>query len=171
MKKWKVVSLTLLCLVLAVGLFGICLTRPVVQVALQPEGSQQVQYLWVLSNGMAVKTKPFSWDCEVFSAPTSPFGPGEKKGGIPDPLTFTNSQGEKVAANETAAALLEAAAAQIDHSVLSFTIYEADGRYFAFAQLNVNWQSPGVLYEFHPDTGVFQQLHQWESVQLLGLAA
>ena len=45
-----------------------------------------------------------------------------------------------------------------------------EGRYLAFAKLNVNWSDPCVLYEYAPQAQSLTELARWDKADLVGLA-
>ena len=65
--------------------------------------------------------------------------------------------------------LLLKAVEKIHHPIFYFDIYELEGRYFAFIELNVNWQDPCYLYEYDADTDKLKEWIVWQDVDLVGL--
>ncbi|MGI6560007.1 MAG: hypothetical protein ACOX2H_01555 [Saccharofermentanales bacterium] len=49
-------------------------------------------------------------------------------------------------------------------------IIEVDQEYFAFVKLNVNWQSPGILYKYNKEESKLEKIYSWNEVDLIGLA-
>ena len=65
--------------------------------------------------------------------------------------------------------LLLKAVEKIHHPIFYFDIYELEGRYFAFIELNVNWQDPCYLYEYDAAGDKLKELTVWQDVDLVGL--
>lgn len=49
-------------------------------------------------------------------------------------------------------------------------IIEVDQEYFSFVELNVNWQSPGILYKYNQEESKLEKIYSWNEVDLIGLA-
>ena len=65
--------------------------------------------------------------------------------------------------------ILKIAAKLIDHDIYLFEIFELNGEYYAFIELNVNWQDPCYLYHYDFATKELNELHVWQDVDLIGL--
>ena len=66
--------------------------------------------------------------------------------------------------------LMQCVADTAEHDFFSVTIIIDDGKYFVFEELNVNWQSPCLLYQYDTDAGALQELSRWEDVKLQGIS-
>ena len=159
-------------LVLMLTLTGCGQKEPALKVQLR-RGEETV-FQAVYADGKCKKTEPFQPDAGAhYEADFGDFQAQVVEGKVVNTLSshwLTDEQGNSFWAEDTLAQLLQAAADTIDHDIRAFDIWVVGQRYFAFAQLNVNWSDPGVLYEYAPKEQSLTELASWDKAELTGIA-
>ncbi len=84
--------------------------------------------------------------------------------------TLIDTNGNQVEADRTIAAMMQAAADTITHDIWKFHAITVGSRCFAFVELNVNWQSPCILYEYDAAQSSLTELCRWDGVELVGIS-
>ena len=148
---------------------------PLARVMLEPTGEEggDAVYQTVYDNGKTKETDAFSPEAERFTAVYGDFSCEIVNGKVINTLIatrLTNSAGEEGDADDTQKALLLALADEIDHDMAALSLFTAGTRHFAYVQLNVNWSSPGILYEYDSEAGRLSELARWDSYNLTGLS-
>jgi hypothetical protein len=147
---------------------------PVVKTITAAEDGAPV-YSIVYDNGNVRETDPFTpEDASFYQAETGDFSARIVHGKIVNTLMrtdLTDENGTTLPADTAMSALMQAAADTIDHDIAQFTIIKAQDDYFTLVKLNVNWSDPATLYRYNADSGTLTVLHQWDGVDLLGIAS
>lgn len=159
-------------LVLMLVLTGCGEKAPMLKVQLRQE--EETVFQAVYAEGKCKKTDPFQPDAGAhYAADFGDFQAQAVEGKVVNTLNsqwLTDEAGNSFWAEDTLAQLLETAAAAIGHDIRAFDIWVVGQRYFAFAQLNVNWSDPGVLYEYMPQEQRLTELASWNKAELTGIA-
>lgn len=138
--------------------------------ALRQEDSS-VRYVTVCENGAVQDTDAFSPDTRcLYRTEEGAFRSTVEDRRVVNTLTSTrllDADGQTVPAQGPLLDALQAVAGQVDHDILACTLAQVNGRCFAFVWINVNWQSPCVLYL--AEDGSLTELARWDSVELLGM--
>ena len=146
-------------------------SEPLINVILE-NGDGNIEYHTVLKNGKTKKTDPFPADpCRKTSVDTLNLSheiiDGKIYHTVPDSeITDTNKdpiQDEKLI--EVISQVLQ----QIDHDIFTLDIYELNGDYYVFVELNVNMSDPCGLYQYDFSRGQLKELHVWQDVDVIGL--
>ncbi len=168
----KRVTSLVLCLMLTMVLAGCAKKAPIAKVQLQTDGAAVYQVVY--EGGKCQKAEPFQSAAEAhYAADFGDFQAQVVDGKVVNTLRakwLTDEAGQSFLAEEPLAQLLETAADAIDHDISAFDIWVVEGRYFAFAKLNVNWSDPCVLYEYVPQDQSLTELARWDKADLTGLA-
>lgn len=151
-------------------------SSPILKVIIQNEGSDAAdhEYLIVYDHGKSAATDAFVPDDTV--SYTAEFGAfvsnivGNKIINTLGSTLLIDDYGRKIDADEIMTAIMQTGAASIDHSICQFTIITDGDRYFTFVKLNVNWQSPCILYEYNVADGSLTELCRWDGVDLMGIS-
>lgn len=168
----KRVTSLVLCLMLTMVLAGCGTKTPIAKVQLQTDSTAVYQV--VCEGGKCQKVEPFQSAAEAHYV--ADFGDFQAKvvdGKVVNTLRakwLNDEDGQSFLAEDPLAQLLETAADAIDHDISAFDIWVVEGRYFAFAKLNVNWSDPCVLYEYAPQAQRLTELARWDKADLTGLA-
>ena len=148
--------------------------EPILHVALKSSGEQDAAYVYetVYASGKSRRCNAFTPDtCVFYTADYADFDTSALHSHRVNTLVATtlyDSVGNTVTPNETMLSMLHAAAAQIDHAIITLQIFVVIGqRDFAFVKLNVNWWDPCTLYEY--ESGELRELCQWDNMRLLSV--
>ncbi len=136
-------------------------------------GSQTV-YEAIYENGSTARIEPFEPAAvTTYFAEDADYETDIVDGKIVNSLQateLTDAYGNAIAADDTLTALLQAVADTVDHDFYDLKILTDDRHYFVFLKLNVNWQSPCILYEYDTESGVLHRLCEWDDAELRGIA-
>lgn len=148
--------------------------EPVVRTITTKTGSSEKAYTLIYENGKGKETEEFPADDAVFlSADQEDFASEIKNGKITVRLNgtkLTDADGNSYDEDTIINALMQCVAGTAEHDLFSVTIIIDDGKYFVFEKLNVNWQSPCILYQYDTDAGALKELYRWEDVELQGIS-
>lgn len=148
--------------------------EPVVRTITTKTGSSEKEYTLIYENGKGTAVEEFVVDDALFlSADKEDFVSGIKNGKVSVCLNgtkLTDADGNPYEADAIVKNLMQCVAGTAEHDFLSVTIIIDDGTYFVFEKLNVNWQSPCVLYRYDTDAGALKELYRWEDVELQGIS-
>lgn len=140
---------------------------PILKVIIRAEGADAAdyEYLVVYDNGTSTETDAFvPDDASFYTAESGAFVSSVVNNKIINTLK-TNAN-----ADETMTAIMQTAADSINHAIIQFTIITDGDIYLAFAKLNVNWQSPCILYEYDMATDSLTEIYRWDGVDLIGVS-
>ncbi len=168
----------LLCILLLV-LFTACGgddSVPILKVILQSSeaDASTYEYLTVYHNGKSSSIDAFEPDdAAYYAAVHGDFDSYIENNTVHNILkatTLIDENNEEFEADEVIAAMMQSAADSIEHDIWKFQAITTEGRYFAFVELNVNWQSPCVLYEYDAAENILIELCRWDGVDLIGIS-
>lgn len=149
---------------------------PVLKAIIQSEESDvaDYEYLVVYDNGKIAAIDSFVPDDTVsYTAEYGDFVSNIANNKIINILRSTvliDDQGRETEADEIMTAIMQTGADTINHPIYQFKIIADKDRYFVFVKLNVNWQSPCILYEYDVNNGSFIELYRWDRVDLMGIS-
>jgi len=83
-------------------------------------------------------------------------------------MELHDENGGPVRINEEMEAIFHQVAG-LEHEVFDVRIIVADGEYFVFHKLNVNWQLPCVLSYYNRDSDRLIELYRWQEREIVGL--
>ena len=174
------VSALLICIMMA-AILAACgdvpsLEAPVLKVVIQAEGSDTAdyQYMSVYNDGNCAKTETFHLnDSAFYTATYGDFHSSVVNNKIVNTLESTvliDSKGKIIEADEIMTEIMQVAADTINHDIWQFQIIVDEKRYYAFILINVNWQSPSILYQYDAATAKLIELCCWDGVDLVGIS-
>lgn len=145
-----------------------------VKIREQETAENTFQYLAVYPNGKTAETDAFDPEDAVFyTAAHGDFVSSIQNKTVINTLnatTLIDESGTEAEADEVIAGMMQAAADSIEHDIWRFQAISAGTRYFAFVELNVNWQSPCILYEYNVEANHLTELCRWDGVDLIGIS-
>ena len=166
----------LTCIMITLMLAACGQASPVLKVIIQSEESDvaDYEYLVVYDNEKSAATDSFVPDDTVsYTAESGDFVSSIVNNKIVNTLGSTiliDDHGSETDADEIMTAIMQLGADTINHPIFQFTIIADRDRYFAFVKLNVNWQSPCILYEYDVKNGSLIELCRWDGVDLMGIS-
>lgn len=164
------------CIMMVAMLVSCGYESPVLKVMLQSAKSDEAayEYMAVYDNGKSSVIDAFdSDDAAFYTAESGDFASSIVNNTVINNLNSTlliDDHGNKTNADEIMTAIMQSAADKINHDIIQFTIITDEDRYFAFVKLNVNWQSPCILYEYDAATSGLTELCRWDGVDLVGIS-
>lgn len=152
-------------------------SSPVLNVILHKDNPDTTtfEYYTIYDNGTAKKADKLTADdaAEFYTADNTAFHSDIINNQIENTLQntlLTDQAGNIIEADDISVALMQAVADTIKHDIIQLRIVKIDNQIFAFVQLNVNWSDPCKLYQYNTETDTLNLLHQWEGVDLVGVA-
>ncbi|MCD8018864.1 MAG: hypothetical protein LUF92_04570 [Clostridiales bacterium] len=148
----------------------------VLKVVIQDEeaDTEAYDYLAVYQDGKTSEIDAFHPDDMIFyTAASEDFTSSIKGNTVVNKLTATtliDENGNQTRADETITEMMQTVADMVEHDIWQFQVITGGKRYFAFVKLNVNWQSPCILYEYDASTDSLTELCRWDGVDLLGIS-
>ena len=149
---------------------------PILKVVIQAEGSDTAdyEYITVYNDGNCAETEAFDPDDSAFyTSVNGNFYLSIVNNKFVNSLESTiliDSNGNITEADEIMTGIMKAAADTIHHDIWQLKIIADGNRYYAFIKLNVNWQSPCILYQYDTVTAELTELCRWDGVDLVGIA-
>lgn len=149
---------------------------PALQVMLQAETEENktFEYWAVYADGSTAETEAFTpEDATIYTADYGDFVSDVVDNQVVNTLQatiLTDQDGNQIQADDTLAQLMQTAADTIDHDIWQFQIIVTSDQTFAFVKLNVNWQSPCILYQYDATAATLTELCRWDGVDLVGIA-
>lgn len=164
------------CIMMVAILVSCGYESPVLKVMLQTEKSDEAayEYMAVYDSGKSSVIDAFvSDDAAFYTAESGNFASSIVNNAVINTFESTlliDDYGNKKNADEMMTAIMQSTADKIDHDIIQFTIINDENRYFVFVKLNVNWQSPCILYEYDAETSGLTELCRWDGVDLVGIS-
>lgn len=173
MKK-IVAILTTLMLMLVNGGYGSTDAEPIIKTITEKVGTDNEEYSIIYNNGKRMETDEFVADESiVLLADNDDFQVEVENGRVSVNLKetkLTDVYGKPYESDEALKSLLQCVADNAKHEIFDVKIIIDGEKYFVFEKLNVNLQTPCILYRYDMEETSLIRLCQWIDVDLLGIA-
>lgn len=149
---------------------------PILKVIIQEEKSDTAdyEYVTIYNDGNYAETEAFNPDdLAIYTSVNGNFHSSIVNNKIVNTLEATiliDSNGNITEADTIMIEIMKAAADTIHHDIWQLEIITNGNQYYAFIELNVNWQSPCILYKYDNVTAELTKLCCWDGVDLVGIA-
>ena len=146
----------------------------ILNVVIFDEKTESISYEVIGPNGAHKLTEEFELDSlTVLNADPGCFQSAVVDGKVVNTVVsvdvFDEETGGQVVPDAAVVEIFNQTAALHDHAIAALDILACGGRYYPVVDLNVNLQSPVILYYFNAETNTMHELCRFDSVVIGGL--